>query len=233
MGLYRGSDDKDYKGENESVAFPGEVWEGLLSSGVVHDVLQGLGFPGGWAWNIDKLVDDVNNGITTRTKTPSVEQFSKCNELKGVSVWDTRGLWRCLFPQSVVQNGGLSREAVEADKDHKLGLFFPEYSGFLSWRAHMMALAKQKRKEEREIYSLSTPEDVMLNQVDSLGKNVVGTSSYSTYKATPEGKERIKEEKTYYEDGTVLVKTKKKIYPHDGEPRVESSEKLLNTDESS
>lgn len=97
----------------------------------------------------------------------------------------------------------------------------------------MMALAKQKRKEEREIYSLSTPEDVMLNQVDSLGKNVVGTSSYSTYKATPEGKERIKEEKTYYEDGTVLVKTKKKIYPHDGEPRVESSEKLLNTDESS
>ncbi|CDO95290.1 unnamed protein product [Kluyveromyces dobzhanskii CBS 2104] len=233
MGLYQGSDDKDYKGENESVAFPGEVWEGLLSSGVVHDVLQGFGLPGGWAWNIDKLVDGVNNGISTRTKTPTVEQFSKCNELKGLSVWDTKGLWRCLFPQAVVKDNELSREAVTADKDHKMGLFFPEYSGYLSWRSHMMAVAKEKRKQERDLYSLSTPEDVMLSRVDSFGKNVVGTSSYSTYKTTTEGKERIKEEKTFYDDGTVMVKTNKKICPKEGEPRVETSEKLLNADESS
>lgn len=233
MGLYRNSDDKDFNDGNQSdsVAFPGEVWEGLVSNGVVHDVLQGLGLPGGWAFNIDKLVDDVNAGVSGRTRMPTVEQFSKCNELNGLSVWDTRGLWRCLFPKSVVKDNGLSREAVESDTEHKKGLFFPDYNGYLSWKSHMVKLAMEKRKRERDLYALSTPEDVMLNQVDSLGKKVVGTSSYSTYKATPEGKERIKEEKTFYEDGSVLVKTDKKIYPHEGQPRNESSEKLLKPGE--
>lgn len=232
MGLYQGEDDNKYQpDDNDAVVFPGEIWEGLVSSGVVHDVLQGLGLPGGWAWNIDKMVDDVNTGIASRTRSPTVEQFSKCQELKGLSVWDTKGLWRCLFPKSLVKDGAVSRESVEADKSHKLGLFFPEYTGYLSWRSHMQQLAKEKRKKERDLFALSTPEDVMLNQVDSLGKNVVGTSSFSTYKSTDEGKERIQEEKTFYDDGTMLVKTHKKIYPHDGKPREESSEKLVKADE--
>lgn len=229
MGLFEGNKDKDYQNDSSDVLFPADIWQGLVSNGVVQDVLQSLGLPGGWSFNIDQLMDGMNNGLSSRPRMPSTQQYSKCQEMNGLSVWDTKGLWRCLFPKSVAMGDDLSREDVEADKNHKLGLFFPDYTGYLSWRSYMFKMAKQKREAERDMLSLSTPEEVMMNQVDNMGRKVVGTSSYSTYISTDEGREKVKEQKTMYEDGSVLVKTHKKIFPINGEPREETSEQFIDS----
>ncbi|SCW02534.1 LAFE_0F08548g1_1 [Lachancea fermentati] len=221
-----------------------DLW--LNASGGLGDVLAGLGLPGGFAHpsRIRTLMDDTREeeGVTGLYgyRTPTNSQFEECQEVKGLSVWDSHGLWRCLFPESVVrtkvQPGQLSdvvtREKVENDNHHNLGLFFTEYSSYLTWRSHMLRLAERRRKEAREsleTWRSPTPED--LTDL-ATGKKVVGTSEYVTYNTTDNGQEQIKETKTYYDDGTVRLRSEKRhTSPDGGKPKVESVEKLLTQDE--
>ncbi|SCU97156.1 LAME_0F18734g1_1 [Lachancea meyersii CBS 8951] len=223
------------------------LWEN--ASGGVGDLLAGLGLPGGFghpARILRLLEDDFKQEGTTGLygyKMPSDKQFMNCQQLDGLSVWDSRGWWRCLFPERVVGSNNLdydqmrdvlTREKVEQDKKHSLGLFFTEYSSYLTWRADIIRLAESRRnsllaaKAERHgehDNTPMTPEDLMDR---ATGRNVVGTSEYVTYNTTPEGLEKVKEVKTFFDDGTVRLRSEKQRTDPDGRSHVDAFEKLLD-----
>ncbi|AMD19298.1 HBR397Wp [Eremothecium sinecaudum] len=226
------------------------IW--LNATDTLGEVLTGMGLPGGLG-NPLKIKRMLNPETSMyRYTMPTDEQFSRCKDLKGLSVWDTKGWWRCLFPESVVRrNIGtdedlskiLTREKVENDRSHKFGLFFPDYSGYLSWRSHMLRLTKEKQQREQQerqkrenllSSTPSTPEDLMawnhdssVSSADARGK-VMGTSKYSTFNSTDRGQEQIVESRTYFEDGSVAIHSEKKIVPYDGsEPIYETRNEVV------
>lgn len=239
-----------------------DYWEDVLSD-TMGSLLGVMGLPGGFV-NPRKMKgyldgpftseEIIRQGITGfyNHRTPTDSQFTQCKDLGGLSVWNTRGWWRCLFPERVVRERSegqvdldnvLTREKVAADSKHRLGLFFPDFTGYLSWKAHMNRLIKEKKgkvQEQQEVLekesqesNLSTPEDLMLDtgspwvQKDD-AKNVISRSQNVMYRSTPEGREQINQNKTYYDNGTVSLKTEKKLTPADGsKPKVETSERLI------
>ncbi|CCK68963.1 Mpm1p KNAG_0B05300 [Huiozyma naganishii CBS 8797] len=73
---------------------------------------------------------------------PTERQFAQCNDVKGVSLWDKNGWWRCLFPQSVVSGrlhgrpvpkGTLTKEMWDRNGG-KLDGFFNDYTTYMLWR---------------------------------------------------------------------------------------------------
>ncbi|CAR29954.1 hypothetical protein ZYGR_0AD06450 [Zygosaccharomyces rouxii] len=242
-----------------------DYWEDVLSD-TMGSLLGVMGLPGGFS-NPRKMKgyldgpftseEIIRQGITGfyNQRTPTDGQFSQCKELGGLSVWNARGWWRCLFPEKVVEERSegeldlervITREKVEADSKHRLGLFFPDFTGYLSWKAHMNRLIKEKREKaqkqqavlekESQASRLSTPEDLMFDTSPTLGgqdeRNVISRYQNVMYKTTPEGREQINERKTYYDNGTVLLKTEKKLTPSDGsKPKVETSERLIPVNE--
>ncbi|GCF00696.1 hypothetical protein ZYGM_000832 [Zygosaccharomyces mellis] len=239
-----------------------DYWEDVLSD-TMGSLLGVMGLPGGFGdpRRMRGFLDGpltseeiIRQGVTGfyNHRMPTDGQFSQCKELGGLSVWNARGWWRCLFPEKVVRERSegeinlenvLTREKVEVDSKHKLGLFFPDFTGYLSWKAHMNRLIKEKREEaqrhrailERESQDsgLSTPEDLMFEPSSTwLGKSdeksVISKYQNVMYRTTPEGREQINEHKTYYDNGTVLLKTEKRLMPSDGsKPKVETSERWI------
>lgn len=243
-----------------------DYWEDFLSD-TMGSLLGVMGLPGGFA-NPKKMKgyldgpftseEVIKQGITGfyNHRTPTDGQFSQCKELGGLSVWNARGWWRCLFPEKTIRERSegqidlenvLTKEKVEADSKHRLGLFFPDFTGYLSWKAHMNRLIKDKREEAqkqravREAESndsrLTTPEDLMfddswLGQDNEKKKNVISKYQNVMFRITPEGKEQINEGKTYYDNGTILLRTEKKLTPADGsKPKVETTERLIPASE--
>ncbi|SCU86971.1 LADA_0E01266g1_1 [Lachancea dasiensis] len=221
-----------------------DLW--MNASGSMGDLLGGLGFPGGFGHptRILRLMEDstTQEGVTGLYgyRTPSDKQFMECHELKGLSVWDSRGWWRCLFPENIVRarmspeqlKNVLTRERVERDKNHSLGLFFTEYSAYLMWRANIVKQVEKRRAslvpsashEESSQGLWNTPEDLMDH---TTGKSVVGTSTYVTYNSTPDGLEKVKETKTFFNDGSSKLRYDKQGTGPDGQKHFDSYEKMI------
>lgn len=196
----------------------------------------------------------TGSNIEPLTRLPTDIQYEKCKNNNGLSVWDTSGLWNCLFPKSNftgIRSNKLdplapieagfgfnekdlnypSKEDVIEDKNHKLGLFFPEFNGYLSWRLHMKELQKKKLQEKRTLFenvqrersiqnnplSINTPEEIHVYESlnDIADKNVIGTSRSVSMKSSPQGKQKVSLHKTYYDDGTVKIRTETETTPHD------------------
>lgn len=234
-----------------------DVWENfaMSASDAVGSLLDAFGLPGGYGnpRRIKYLMDDpftseeiVAQGVTGlfNYRTPTELQFTECNQVGGLSVWNTKGWWRCLFPEKEVSKRladqkdqlqyVLTKEKVENDRGHKFGLFFPEYTGYLTWRSHMNQLIHEKKEKQaaaKKQLIPTTPEDFMVDterRSNDEDKRVIGTSEYVTYTYTPEGQNEVKKSKTYYDNGTVLVKSQSKLTPADnGKPQVETSEKII------
>lgn len=245
-----------------------DYWDDLASD-TVGSLLGVMGLPGGFSGpaRMKGLTNGpfaseeiVRQGITGlyNYKTPTDSQFNECKDIGGLSVWGTSGWWRCLFPEKVVKDrlddqkdlkGVVTKEKVEADTGHKLGLFFPDYTGFLTWKAHMNQLIREKREKAQQEQQkqqalnlkesdshLAIPEDLMFDTsgVTDDGKQVISTYQNIISRSTPEGREQINERKTYYDNGTVLLKTEKKLVPADGsKPKVETSERVIPVSEDS
>ncbi|CCK73555.1 Mpm1p NDAI_0G05720 [Naumovozyma dairenensis CBS 421] len=183
---------------------------------------------------------------------PTLSQYEHCKNVDGLSVWNRFGQWQCLFPASIKpddiplnamgqgKDPYLTKEIVMGDKDHKLGLYFTEFGDFLDWRLQMSKLVQEKRLQEQKksspISSSSlTPEGLMLDSYndhgmnDDKGKKVVGRAEFiQSFDSTDEGKGTIKKFKTYYDDGSVLIKSTKIKQPINNErPQVETSEDLI------
>lgn len=241
-----------------------DVWEDFIlnASDAMGSLLDVVGLPGGYGSpkRIRALMDDpftaeevVQQGVTGfyNYRTPTESQFDECKKVAGLSVWNTKGWWRCLFPEKVVSerlvnqkdklNAILTKEKVENDTQHKLGLFFPDYTGYLTWKTHMNALIKERKKQQLAELpqkcdtSFATPEDITLGRSNDYqktdeDKKIIGTSEHITFNYTPDGQEEVKKSETFYDNGTVLVKSERKLSPPDGsEARLETSEKLLSS----
>ncbi|GMM57429.1 Mpm1 protein [Maudiozyma humilis] len=191
-------------------------------------------------------------------RTPSDTQFAQCMDSQGLSVWDANGWWRCLFPESIVRRNLpdlqdvessmiLTREKVESDAAHHLGLYFTDYTKYLLWKAQMNKVIEQRRgeelqKQQERVNELgqgttpTTPEDMMLlrtgdsaNGNSQQDKRVVGSSEVLRASTGSNGAtEETRERKTYYEDGSVTLCTQKTTTPADGgDPQVETHERVL------
>lgn len=240
-----------------------DYWDDVASD-TVGSLLGVMGLPGGFSNSkrMRGLMDGpftseevVRQGITGlyNYKTPTDSQFSQCKDIGGLSVWSTRGWWRCLFPEKVVEDrledraslkNVLTKEKVEADSGHKLGLFFSDYTGYLSWKAHMNKLIRERREKTQQQQEalkiqehdsrLATPEDLMFDTtaITDEGKHVISSYQNIMSRTTSEGREQINERKTYYDNGTVLLKTEKKLIPANGsKPKIETSERVIPVSE--
>ncbi|KAH3900558.1 Mpm1p SCDLUD_003549 [Saccharomycodes ludwigii] len=240
---------------------PDQFWKSayddlLLRSGdAIGTMLENLGMPGNFGTpykmsslfnNDEQFVDanvDEKNKLKIRPtlyayKTPSDRQYSQCVTNAGLGVWDVNGFWRCLFPQTFLNDkkvNELSKDDVEKDIDHKMGLFFKDYTGFLSWRNHMLKLANEKKKQiqQKSLFFTDNYDGGQNDDIAGNGGNVIGTSKMLNYNYTDEGKEQVKETKTYYNDGKVKVVRERKLYPKDGsgDVKVETSEKILDNND--
>lgn len=236
-----------------------DLWDNfaMSASDAMGSLLDVMGLPGGYGNpnRVKYLMDEpftsdevVRQGITGlyNYRTPTELQFTECNKVGGLSVWNTKGWWRCLFPEKEVSERladqkdklqyVLTKEKVESDSKHKFGLFFPEYTGFLTWKSHMNQLIRERADKEVAVIQtepkLSTPEDLMVDTSkmnDDRDKKVIGTSEYVTYTYTPEGQKEVKKTKTFYDNGTVLVRSENKLTPADrSEPQFDTSEKIIS-----
>lgn len=213
--------------------FIDDLWLG--ATGTMSNILMGIGLPGGFghASQMKNLMDE--SGELYNYKVPLDHQYMKCKEVNGLSVWDTKGWWRCLFPESYIKQNFktkdicniLTKEKVENDTTHKHGLYFSDYSGYMNWKQHMIQVINNKKHKEL----LSTPPEdlVVLDEKSCDEKLVVGSSTRITYNMCEKGREEVKETKKYFDDGTVSFRLEKKLTPNDGgEPQVETVEKLLD-----
>lgn len=233
----------------------------VLGSGY-NSILDTLKEIGSYNTNLGGLVsrprgdDPIEPGVTGlyHYGTPNATQYKECFDVDGLSVWDTRGWWRCLFPQQVIESRLgqtrdtskviekiLTKEKVEKDKSNKYGLFFPDWSLYMKWRVYMNQLMEERKEKEisnRKNNDLKdwaydfyqdkdkTPEDIMMNRslegLDDDKPQVIGKSEYVTMQSTPDGKEEVKQLKTYFSNGTTSIESIKKVYPKDGgKPTVE------------
>ena len=191
--------------------------------------------------------------------TPTEEEFEKCNEVGGLSVWNSSGWWRCLFPNNTVEKNFeffniketmddsiLTRENIEADVDHKkYGLFFKELTDYFTWRSHMNKMKKMNEFEKKKTYSMpninedllfTTPEKLMAEDEYNFNlkkdKIIIGQSTFVTFNTNQDGKQKIKEYKTYYDDGTVAIRSEKTVTPSDGGKLInEVTENIISVDD--
>ena len=92
------------------------------------------------------------------------------------------------------------------------------------------------------VQTTMTPESIMMSDDSAMNtstkaKNIVGSSEVLRSSMAADGSsEETKEMKTYYDDGSVILRTQKKVTPRDGgAPRIENHERVLRKgrDESS
>lgn len=212
----------------------------------------------------DQIKEEGVTGLYNYT-TPTDIQFAQCMDSQGLSVWDANGWWRCLFPKNIIQQNLpnlqdaesamiLTKEKVENDLTHKFGLYFSDYTKYLLWKSQINKIIEERRTDQKQKqlkqeqdteiqFPTTTPEDVMLRdativqQQHNDKKSVVGKSEVFKSKMTSDGaNEETKETKTYYNDGSVVLKTQMKVTPKNGgQPRIENHERVLKQgrDESS
>ncbi|CAI5756153.1 unnamed protein product [Candida verbasci] len=111
-------------------------------------------------------------------KSPTITQYHKCLDSNGISIWDEFGFWRCLFPQSNLNNDLLNfknqyfkdkiltkedflnkvkqLEINENDKIidlEKSGKWFKSFDEFLKFKHDKFSkelVAKQRKRNEQE-----------------------------------------------------------------------------------
>lgn len=111
---------------------------------VTYDVWNRLR---GWGDGFATLLEGVPTGGVVRRENalvakgiPPVDAYEECRKREGLAVWDQNGWWHCLFPRAQVKDSVLlAKEDVEADTDHRHGVFFRNIDDLLSWKATMRA----------------------------------------------------------------------------------------------
>lgn len=105
--------------------------------------------------------------------SPTPHEYNTCVKKNGVSLWDSKGTWRCLFPNSAVppkfldykrqslSNQILTKEDFEAASRHanygvdggidlgEKGLFFKHFEDLLKWKDAAYEGNRRRREERR------------------------------------------------------------------------------------
>lgn len=111
--------------------------------------------------------------------SPTTREYNKCVNKDGLSLWDSKGTWRCLFPNSAVPprfleyknstlaNKILTREDFESasygintnvngaiDLGDK-GIFFKQFEDMMKWKNAAFESDKRRREERRRKHAES------------------------------------------------------------------------------
>lgn len=159
-------------------------------------------------------------------QTPSPRAYDTCVEKRGLSLWDSSGYWRCLFPSGAVPTDALefkrnhfphrilTRDDFEEHAKGKdasaaidlgpKGMFFKQYNDYLSWRSS--SLREQRDTFEKESLQPQLPPPLQagsaLAGTPLETPKVVGTEVKS-FMNSDENEIVQKEIKTeYFSDGT-------------------------------
>lgn len=145
---------------------------------------------------------------------PPVEKYDACVENHGLSVWTKSGMWKCLFPRSVVdqrygpENDIISKEDYMMDFQSSKSKYFENFNDYLNWRSQMKKVLEDKAKkwdEEMRKKSVIAKFDKD-NGVESGDKEVIGTSLVSSFRTNEDGKiEKYTLKTKYFSDGTSQV----------------------------
>lgn len=183
---------------------------------------------------------------------PSTRKYTKCKELKGQSVWTREGVWRCLFPKSMSDSSQLSQAlhkssnipsqssggilgalttTDEASRAEELQqhYVFSDFTSYLDWKSEIRKAIEYKKKQDRERYSDSYPEDnvskaitpirnnksyISEEEAEKLGKKVISSSIESRTITTENGDlETKKIVRKWYDDGTASISESVKTTP--------------------
>lgn len=156
--------------------------------------------------------------------------------------------------EQIDMNRFVTREQIEQNPSF-LGKYFNDYTKYLVWKSEQNAKKRQEIKNDvkatnnnswssldrlsldsSSLANPTTPEDMMqLNMSNgvSAGKQVIGRSQYMSYnnEVNDDGvdsSKEIKTTKTFYDDGSCLVKETERIIPKDGgKPIIHEREKVV------
>ncbi|QBM88740.1 hypothetical protein METSCH_C07200 [Metschnikowia aff. pulcherrima] len=164
---------------------------------------------------------------------PSPKEYNTCMKKEGVSLWDSDGYWRCLFPNSNVPAQFLEYKkkqlagqivtkddfeeranAAPASQDGAIdlgeqGVFFRQFGDFLNWKnksyENERKLAEQQREEFQQSLQYTYGNGNGLREQGDGERKVIGTSLNSST-TTESGEVVTKELKTeYFSDGTSVT----------------------------
>lgn len=187
--------------------------------------------------NVNEIIGGITRGfgsgdesLTTGLKaypTPSAQLYQKCLDKDGLSVWDDKGWWRCLFPKGSLDGEHvLAKEDVLNDQSNKFGLFFKDYTGYLDWKSQMKQLIKQKDQEQKLARQRDNIENIYNDYAKDSnfdfgqgGDDIISSSKSVYFKTLPNGDgEEITEISNVFRDGNSEKKKFKRLIPRDGEP---------------
>lgn len=160
---------------------------------------------------------------------PDTTDYKKCVNNDGLSVWDDKGWWRCLFPRAKIpaRSDELSREEIESDSANKFGLFFKDYNSLMDWRLQVKRAVEESDREKRleiEAKNVQDVWDAHNKDSDFDDRNdVIRTSKSVNFRTLENGdSEEFTEIHKVYSDGRKETRKFKKVFPADGrEPVVE------------
>lgn len=158
-------------------------------------------------------------------QSPSTSEYNECLSKRGVSLWDSEGYWRCLFPNSEVpadlinykqrQLAGqiLTKEDFEeaahrvpVGKDGAIdlgshGVFFKQFNDLLNWKNTMYENVRRQREASRQQIRESFSRN---SSADRHDRHVVSTSVESSTNTDSDAKEVVKSERRteVFSDGT-------------------------------
>lgn len=164
--------------------------------------------------------------------SPSAKEYNTCMKKEGLSLWDSEGYWRCLFPNKQVpsrfmdlkttslREEVLTREDFEeqarkapysADGSVDLGpkgVFFRSFNDLLSWKNEKYEEDTRRRRERRRKFREGSPRSSASSE-----KTIVGSNAEVSTNLGPD--EVISKETTteYFSDGTSVTSTVVKKKP--------------------
>lgn len=169
---------------------------------------------------------------------PSTRQYNDCLRKDGLSLWDSRGYWRCLFPNREVpvhlldyKTAHLGDQILTKDDfdaapktvDNNTydlgpkGLFFSQYNDYLNWKNTAYEEARARRAQARERAKAERAAWVQkragLSETDN---NAVVSSSVQSSMNTDSAKNEtvLKEVRTeVFADGTSVTRNITKTKP--------------------
>lgn len=155
----------------------------------------------------------------------------------------------------------ISKESVANDPT-ALSKYFNDYTKYLLWKSEQdkssssssLLLDSNKKREDKQSWfpvdRVTTPEDIMRtdwidgDSGEKCQKKVIGRSQYMTYSSnnntfgnsddSDNSTKEVTTTKTFYDDGSCLIKEREKIIPNDGrKPIIKEREKVVREKPSS
>lgn len=172
-------------------------------------------------------------------KGPGIRTYNDCLEKNGKSIWDDKGYWRCLFPNSEVpvemlnykkehlSNDILTKEDfMNAMKDASVqqgqpidlkekGTFFNTFEDFLNWKNNKYKEAQAKKLEQQKKWQEERKQQLISQNIDPATRFVVSSSVKSNMYTDSETNEtrlvEVREE--CFDDGTCTTTKITKLKP--------------------